>query len=168
MSVPNCRRYLGKNEDFAICAETGEKGFIGVEHPDERYTLYQYIHYGKGKFGVITDSGGEFIPFESDDSTKYYLADVKEHLHKYTLFQADSDFSIIGFNTLDKNVDWDGKVITESFTCYSRTSYLICFDGNPIVNGKKLNQYDYAKLDEWKSYNVDIGDGFLAHFIKKE
>jgi hypothetical protein len=70
-----------------------------------------------------------------------------------------------GFNTSEKYVDWDGRLVTESFTGDDK-SWLICFDGNPVVNGKVLHKLDYAKLEQ-KLYNVEINDGLIGVFTKK-
>ena len=64
-----------------------------------------------------------------------------------------------------KNIDWDGRLVTESFTGDDK-SWLICFDGNPVVNGKVLHKLDYAKLEQ-KLYNVEVNDGLIGVFTKK-
>ena len=55
-------------------------------------------------------------------------------------------------------------LVTESFTGDNK-SWLICFDGNPIVNGKKLSRWDYAKLEN-KHYGVEINDGCIGVFTR--
>ena len=45
-------------------------------------------------------------------------------------------------------------------------SYLICFDGKPVVNGKKMEKWDYASLVN-KIYEVELNDGILALFTKR-
>ena len=44
-------------------------------------------------------------------------------------------------------------------------SWLVCFDGSPIINGKVLHRLDYAKLEK-KSYNVEINDGLIGVFTR--
>ena len=78
--------------------------------------------------------------------------------------QAHDNFYVAGFNPLDKNDDWDGKIIEESFYGNDR-SWLICFDGNPIVNGKELKLFDYAKLKD-KEYDVNLNGGVIVMFTK--
>ncbi len=169
---PKYKRFLKKvDNEFAICAEIGEKGCIHVEYHNLRYTLYQYTVYGGGKYGVITDSGVKFEehdPNMSDDSSFYTkkILSTKEAIGKNTLFVADEDFHIIGFGSLDMNVDWDGKLVTESFVCDNDSSWIICFDGRPIVNEKELARYDYAKLEQGKEYGIIINDGALGVFTK--
>ena len=69
-------------------------------------------------------------------------------------------------NTFEKNIDWDGKIVTESFVCDNDTSYLICLDGNPVVNDNELRQYDYSKLVKGKEYNISTNDGVVGVFTK--
>ena len=64
------------------------------------------------------------------------------------------------------NQDWDGKLVTESFVCDNDKSYLVCFDGNPIINEKELRRFDYAKLQQGKSYDIDLKDGIIGVFRK--
>ena len=166
---PKCKRFLKKVDDeFTICAEIGEKGYTQVEYHNLRYTLYQYTVYGGGKYGVINDSGVNFEHFDINPDPSKRLLSTKEAMGKNTLFVADEDFHIIGFGSLDMDVDWDGKLVTESFICDNDNSWMICLDGRPIVNQKELAMYDYAKLEVGKLYNIDIKDGTLGHFTKKE
>ena len=170
MSIPRFKQFITKcDKEFSLCAEIGEKGCIHVEYHNLRYTLYQYTVYGEGKYGVITDSGVNFDeqdPKMSDTYNKKLLS-TKEAKGKNTLFVAESDFHIIGFNCIDMNQDWDGKLVTESFVCDNDRSWMICFDGRPIVNEKELMMYDYAKLDQGKKYDIIINDGALGVFTKR-
>ena len=45
-------------------------------------------------------------------------------------------------------------------------SWLVCFDGKPVVNGKVLHKLDYAKLEQ-KLYNIELNDGLIGVFTKK-
>ena len=164
MSIPRFKQFITKcDKEFSLCAEIGEKGCIHVEYHNLRYTLYQYTVYGEGKYGVITDSG---VKFEEHHDPFKRLLSTKEAKSKNTLFVADEDFHIIGFSCIDMNQDWDGKLVTESFVCDNDMSWMICFDGRPIVNEKELMMYDYAKLEQGKRYDIIINDGALGVFIK--
>ena len=66
---------------------------------------------------------------------------------------------------MSKDVDWDGKLVTESFVG-DDMSWLICFEGSPVVNGKILHKLDYAKLEQ-KLYNIELNDGLIGVFTKK-
>ena len=89
---------------------------------------------------------------------------MKDYIGHHTIFESYEPFLIYGFNTLDVKDDWDGKLISESFEGNDR-SYLICFDGRPIINGIQMQRMDYAKLEN-KCYNVDIKDGMVGVFTK--
>ena len=70
-----------------------------------------------------------------------------------------------GFNPLKVGQDWDGQLVKESFFGDSK-SYLICFNGSPVVNGIEMQRMDYALLQS-KEYKVEINDGVLGMFTKK-
>ena len=165
MSRPRLKRFLTRcDNEFSLCAEIGEAGFVGVEYPRERTTLYNYILYGEMTFNTIDANGLKIHSSVSSD--KYSLLNVKDFLNNYAIVRADTDFSAIGFNTLNRKVDWDGKIVTESFVCDNDTSYLVCFDGNPIINEKELRRFDYAKLNKGKDYDISLNDGVIGVFTK--
>ena len=72
-----------------------------------------------------------------------------------TIFQSYTPFHIYGFNKID-NYDWDGKLVTESFKGDDK-SWLICFKGEPTINGVTMKTMDYAKLCD-KDYKVVLND----------
>ena len=154
------KRYVKKCEEFSICGEVGEANLILAEHSMERRTLYQIVISGSGKVGR---------PFESEfkvlDSLDNNFVNLKEYLQDHTIFHSNEPFHIYGFNTLTKDVDWDGRLVRQSFNCDLPNSYLICFDGSPVVNGKVLQRLDYAKLEQ-KLYDVDINDGIIGVFTR--
>ena len=162
MTESYAKRYLKRCEEFILCAELGGKDFIGIERSKFRYTLYQYFIHGSVSLYELSDDDG--IGSRTIGKEKE-LIDVKKYLNKHVLFQAHDNFYVVGFSPLDKNDDWDGKIIEESFYGNDR-SWLICFDGNPIVNGKELKLFDYAKLKD-KEYDVNLNGGVIVMFTKK-
>ena len=92
------------------------------------------------------------------------MVNTKEYLYKQRIYYGSEDFHIVGFNPLKPEHDWDGRLVTESFTG-DDMSWLICFDGNPVVNGKKLSRWDYAKL-ETKEYDIQLNGGCLGLFTR--
>ena len=62
---------------------------------------------------------------------------LKNILTKILFYRNHDNFYVVGFSPLDKNDDWNGKIIEKSFHGDDH-SWLICFDGKPIVNGKEL------------------------------
>ena len=154
-------RFFKKCEDFSICSELGDVDCIVAEHTEERRTLYQIVVYGSGKVAR---------PFESEykvlDSSDNNFVNLKEYLYDHTIFHSTEPFHMYGFNTSEKCVDWDGRLVTESFTGDDK-SWLICFDGEPIINGVTMKTMDYAKLCD-KDYKVVLNDAILGIFTKND
>lgn len=154
---PRYKRYLKKCEEFLICSEVGDGDVIVSEHSSYRNTLYQICLYGGGKVGKCFDN--EYIEF------KRGINDVKKFRQQHTNFYSYKPFHIYGFNALSPREDWDAVEINGSFTCIQR-GWLICFDGNPIINEKELQRMDYALLEEGKECIIDIKDGLLGLFTQ--
>ena len=157
--TPKIKRLIKKCEEFYICAEYGDKDAVGVEYSG-RFTMYQYIISGTTRFNLI--DGDKLI--QERYSRENELIDVKKYLNDRLLVIAEEDMFMVGFNTLDRNVDWNGKLVKDNFIGDDK-SWLICFDGYPIVNDQELKRWDYAKLEN-KEYNVIINDGVVGVFTK--
>ena len=156
---PKIKRLIKKCEEFYICAEYGDKDAVGVEYSG-RFTMYQYIISGTTSFNLI--DGDKLI--QERYSRENELIDVKKYLNDRLLVIAEQDMFMVGFNTLDRNVDWNGKLVKDNFIGDDK-SWLICFDGYPIINDQELKRWDYAKLEN-KEYNVIINDGLVGVFTK--
>ena len=157
--TPKIKRLIKKCEEFYICAEYGDKDAVGVEYSG-RFTMYQYIISGTTSFNLI--DGDKLI--QERYSRENELIDVKKYLNDRLLVIAEEDMFMVGFNTLDRNVDWNGKLVKDNFIGDDK-SWLICFDGYPIINDQELKRWDYAKLEN-KEYNVIINDGLVGVFTK--
>ena len=118
--------------------------------------MYQYIVSGSTTFNLI--DGDKLI--QETYTRNDELIDVKKYLNDRLLVVAEEDLFMVGFNTLDRNVNWDGKLLKDNFTGNDK-SWLVCFDGYPIVNDQELNRWDYAKLEN-KEYEVNIKDGVIG------
>ena len=161
------RRATRHCEDFCLCIMVGKKGEVVAENPDDRFTLYQYNIYGGGKAGVMFEEG--YIESESR-----VLMDLRQHVRKKVIFEATDDFFTVGFNTLDKDQNWEGRLVKENETTLDldyireleKETFLICFDGRPIVNNKQMKRYDYAQIDLSKDYDVTLNNGALGLFFK--
>jgi len=153
-------RYFKKCEEFAICSEVGESKLLFPETFDERRTLYQIVVKGEGRVGRIFDS--EYTKLDEKDNN---FVDLKKYMGTDTIFQSYKPFHIYGFNKID-NYDWDGKLVTQSFKGDDK-SWLICFYGEPIVNGVIMKTMDYAKLSD-KEYEVILNDSLLGIFTKND
>ena len=113
-------------------------------------------------------SGRVAKTFDSDymvgDINGVYFSDVKKFLGFDTVFESFEPVHVYGFNTLDLEQDWDGKLVDGSFEGDDK-SWLVCFKGNPTINGKELRIMDYAKLEN-KHYDVHLNDAIVGVFTK--
>ena len=55
--------------------------------------------------------------------------------------------------------------MTDSFKG-DKKSWLICFKGEPVINGVTMEIMDYAKLTE-KDYNIKLNGGMVGIFTKQ-
>lgn len=152
-------RYHKKCEEFSICSEVGESDLLFTETSEDRRTLYQIVVKGTGRVGEIFNDRYTILD-EKDDN----FVDLKKYIGTATIFQSYTPFHIYGFNTLNVENDWDGKLVTNSFRGDDK-SWLICFKGEPVVNGVTMKTMDYAKLIE-KDYDVILNEGMLGIFTK--
>lgn len=152
-------RFIKKCDEFMVCSEIGKSGDIFVELAEENKTLYQIMLRGSGRIARFFDTG-----YEEFNAQTQNLVDRKRYLGTNMIFEAYEDYHIFGFNYRGSSVNWDGKLITESFNGDDR-SWLICFDGRPLINGVEMERMDYAKLEN-KWYNVDINNSIVGVFKK--
>ena len=153
-------RFIKKCEEFHICCNISDGNNIISEHYDLGHVLYHIGVKGVGRVGV---------PFSLDykklDAFSNNFVDVREWIDSHKIYVTDESSELYGFNSLDRDQDWDGKLIHESFTGNDR-SWLICFNGKPIINNVEMQKMDYAKLEN-KFYDVDIKDGIVGIFTMK-
>ena len=111
----------------------------------------------------------------------YWLKSVKKSTiirQKYNVvFEAQENFFLIGFNKLD-DYDWEGRLIDDDEKLLNLKSiydqprpvthrcFILCFGGNPIVNGKEFKRYDYSELFYPKEYHINLNGGVLGFFKK--
>ena len=160
MNDPKCKRFFRHCEEFSLCVNIGEKGYVIAEHPNERFTIFYYGIYGSGKFGRMFES--EYITL---DAKSKELVDVQDYVNSEVVFQSSEDFYLIGFNTPDKNIKWSARLVDNSeieITENYKKSFLICLDGNVIVNGKKFKRYDYAPICYEKKYNIQLEENSVS------
>lgn len=156
------KSYIKKCEEFSICSQIGDSaGLVFVEPSVDRMTQFQIAVRGGGRWSTIFNSD-----FEVANANDVKFVSMKHYMGQTTIFESSEPFLMYGFNTLSKNQDWDGKLINESFEGNDK-SWLVCFDGRPIINDVELARMDYAKLEN-KHYNVEIKDGLVGVFKKNE
>ena len=155
----NFKRSFKKCEEFYICCTQGGEGVVHVEKHEDNKTLYAIQAKGSGRCATIFSS--DYI--EGDEKQNNFGC-MKQFIGKHVIFESYEPFIQYGFNTLSYDHDWDGKLVKESFDGDDR-SWLICFKGNPIINGKELRVMDYAKLEN-KHYDVTLNDALVGVFTK--
>ena len=148
-----------RDNDFAICSIDVSKGWIGIEPEEYSYGLYFYVLRGSCKFGVPFKDGYDVLK-----KGDFYCA--KNKLYDHFLIEALEDFCMVGFSSLDKKQDWNGKLVSGNTVKEERDSILICLDGSPVVENQELSIFDYGNLDAGIEYEVDAIDGILAVFTK--
>ena len=152
------KRFFKKCEEFSICSEIADSGDYFVDGYPANTTIYHICTKGSVRLAKPFDG-------EVDLLSNGELFDCRKYLYEQRIYQALEDLYIIGFNPLKPEQDWDGELIKNSFMGNVK-SYLICFDGKPVVNGKKMEKWDYASLVN-KIYEVELNDGILALFTKR-
>ena len=161
MSIPKSKQSFKKCEEFSICTIRCDKGWIGIETTQKNNGLYHYCVYGSGRFDV---------PFQNHKDKEINpkdFFDMREHLDNHVMIEAFEDFYWIGFNRLpNETCDWDGRLIKEDVLTVEKESWMICFDGQPIVNNKKLSRFDYTKVYPDREYKIDFNEGVLSLFTK--
>ena len=155
----NFKRSFKKCEEFRICCAYGDKGVVFVDEHEKNKTLYSVQVKGSGRCATIFSS--DYI--EGDEKQNNFGC-MKQFIGKHIIFESYEPFKQYGFNTLSYHQDWDGKLIKGSFQG-NENSLIVCFKGNPIINGVKLKEMDYAKLDN-KQYNVQLNDSLVGVFTK--
>ena len=155
------KRYLCKCDTWMACAYEAEKGCVGIEHGAQRKQIFQYIFKGSARVGKIFSGDSKVI-----DDSKGKLIDLREFYNVDTVFEFLEDTYLFGFNVIDDDPNWNGKIVTESKITITGKSALVCLGGKPTVNGKELVKYDYINPDNG-DYTIDLKtDGVLLLFTK--
>ena len=94
------------------------------------------------------------------------LFDIRKDLHGFKMYEALEDFYMFGFNIQNKDEDWNGRLLKDEEVKVENESVIICLDGNPFINNKRLIQFDYADLSTDKVYDVELNEGVVALFTK--
>ena len=76
------------------------------------------------------------------------------------------DLSHSYLQSQNKDEDWNGRLLKDEELKVENESVIICLDGNPFVNNKRLVQFDYADLSTDKTYDVELNEGVVALFTK--
>ena len=93
-------------------------------------------------------------------------------MHKFRIFHSQEDFHLVGFNTLEKDQNWEGRLVKSDENILdlyvirelNRKGFLVCLDGKPIINNKTMKRYEYSSLDLSKEYRINLNGGALGLF----
>jgi hypothetical protein len=163
---PKCKRFFRVyGNDFGMCVNIGEKGYVVAEHHKDICAMFYYFVYGSGRIGKIYTSNYLIL-----DGAKQKFNDVQDFKDDNVVFESFEDFHMIGFCSLDTEIRWKSKMITNKnpeIIVESEKEYLVCLEGNPIINGKKLKRYDCAEVYPNSVYNLDIQEDCILGLFGK-
>ena len=155
------RHFLKKCEEFTLCGGVGDaEGLFTHGYPDN-YAIYHIII--KGNVRMARPFETEYVSLDADGNN---FVNVKDYLYSKRYYTSSTPYHMFGFNAHEPNQDWDGKLVKESFDGDDK-SWLICFYGEPIVNGVIMKTMDYAKLSD-KEYEVILNGSLLGIFTKND
>ena len=153
------RHFFKKCEEFTLCGGVGDADGLFTHGYPDNYAIYHIITKGEVRMAR---------PFESEyitlDEYRNNFVDVKDYLYSKRYYTSLTPYHMYGFNALEPKQDWNGRLVTESFDGDDR-SWLICFNGKPIINGITVKPMDYAKLEN-KPYDVQLNDAIVGVFTK--
>ena len=158
MTIPRYKHFFKRLDKFSVCAIKADPNWIGVERDVECLGAYHYVVHGRAKVGVPFKE--EYFEVKSKDFFSM------QHLFPTVMMDIQDDFYMIGFSALHGKEKWDGRLVTEPTVLVQKESHLICFDGNPIVNGKQLERFDYADLSPDRTYEINLNGGALGLFTE--
>tara|TARA_R100001510_G_scaffold22258_1_gene19483 strand:+ start:286 stop:798 length:513 start_codon:yes stop_codon:yes gene_type:complete len=169
--MTTCKRCYRNCNNFAICVNIGRADYVLAEHPTNTNTLFYYVIYGSGKLGKMFSN--DYITIKEGD-----FVDVRDTIHDYRTFHSLENFYLIGFNSIEKNERWDGRLIEKhektldlhrlydnplpvNYKCF-----VVCLNGNPLVNGRKFKRYEYSEVIYPNDYQIELNDGVLGFFVR--
>tara|TARA_B100000427_G_C15337829_1_gene519778 strand:+ start:283 stop:756 length:474 start_codon:yes stop_codon:yes gene_type:complete len=152
------KRFIKNCEEFRICGSIADTGVQFTHGYPDNTTLYHIIIKGSVKMGILFESG--YVNLDNKNN----FVDTTDYLYSQRVYECTDNCHIFGFNPLNPKDKWDGRLIKESFTG-DDDSWLICFDGRPVINGKLVNRFEYAKLEE-KYYDVCLNDAIIGVFTR--
>ncbi len=153
------RHFLRKCEEFTLCGSVGDADNLFTHSYPDNYAIYHIII--KGNIRMARPFETEYISLDADGKN---FVDVKDYLYSKRFYTSSSPYHIFGFNPHDPEQDWNGRLVKESFDG-DKNTWLICFSGNPIINGITVKPLDYAKLDK-KHYQVNLNNAIVGIFTK--
>ncbi len=145
-----------RSPKFFLCVHHATGDYIGFEPSHERFSQFTFLSYGEGKFYAFDGEGVE----EFKSNVPKTLFDVRKHLNYDVVGQSKANTKVISFNPWRKEEEWNGRLITGGMI-QSEWEYscIVCFEGTCTINGKQIDEMQYANLKKDKEYPVEIPEG---------
>ena len=144
-----------RSPKFFLCTHVSEEDHIHFESMEERFSHFTFICYGKGKGYAFDGDDMEIV----DSGQPKTLMDVGKYINCSMVGQSKANTKIISFNSWKKDDIWDGRLVTENVVKSDKDyACLVCFEGSVIVNGKEINEMQYANLIKGKEYPINISE----------
>ena len=153
------RHFFKKCEEFTLCGGVGAADGLFTHGYPDNYAIYHIITKGNVKMARPFET--EYVSLDADGNN---FVNVKDYLYSKRYYTSSTPYHMYGFNALEPEQDWDGRLVKESFDGDNK-SWLICFSGEPIINGVEVKPLDYAKLDN-KHYEVTLNNAIVGVFTK--
>ena len=153
------KRFIKKCEEFILCGGSGDANEIFTDGFPDNKAIYHIIVNGCVKMGRPFET--EYVSLDADSNN---FVDVREYLYSQRVYTSSRPYLIYGFNPINTQEFWEAKLIKKSFEGDDK-SWLICFEGKPVINGVSVKPMDYAKLES-KHYNVCLNNAVVGVFTK--
>lgn len=149
-----------KAKKFFLCIHQASNGMIDFEKAENRFTQYTYLEYGQASLYAFLDDIIEEVKMSEEKK----LYDVRKYKNCNVVGKAAHACNAVSFNPLRKDEDWEATLLSKSGELVSDKIYsvIICLSGEFAVNGKKFKQYEYAELEQNKTYNIKFSKGSQA------
>ena len=143
---------------FFLCVHTTDEHHIELEKADNRFPHYSIVLRGGGTFYVLRD--GNFNPdyvFTPDNLKK--LVDVSDSINNNVGGETFENTKLISFNSWRKTNQWNAKLLdTGTIKSNQEYSCVIVLQGSCNLNGKDINEMEYADLKKSKEYDIIVRD----------
>ena len=137
---------------------TTDEYHIILEKVENRFSHYSIVLKGSGTLYVLRD--GNFNPdyvFTPDNLKK--LVDVSDSINNNVVGETFENTKLISFNSWRKTNQWNAKLLdTGTIKSNQEYSCVIVLQGSCNLNGKDINEMEYADLKKSKEYDIIVRD----------
>tara|TARA_B100001093_G_scaffold276092_1_gene263860 strand:+ start:4875 stop:5366 length:492 start_codon:yes stop_codon:yes gene_type:complete len=152
-----------RSSKFFLCIHTTDEYHIALEKAENRFTHFSFICWGAGKLHIMKE--GKFETIESMGIKN--LFDVSDIINCNVVGETYEKTKAISFNSWKKNDKWNGRILkTGKIKSDKHYSCVIAFEGSCKINGKEINEMDYADLKQSKEYDIIVPDNSSIAFFE--